>query len=181
MEYREIDFGVGTTIENAIKKLAYYKDKNIQAKGSFNGQILYSDIDTLDSAYRKITGVSFEDFKEKEKQRHLEYEKHKREHEEKIPELTKYWIEEGKKILIEDKWEYWEKCVPIRLNDFYEGMELKYCLDIIKILKETNNDFQKAKEVIENQGHSGMSFGLVCSMITSFYDKGKEFVEYARK
>jgi hypothetical protein len=33
---------------------------------------------------------------------------------------------------------------------------------------------------IENQGHSGMSFGLVCSMVKSFCDRGVEFSSYAR-
>jgi hypothetical protein len=58
-------------------------------------------------------------------------------------------------------------------------MELEATLDIVK---ELNNgcDLQVAKEIIENQGHSGMSFGLVCSMVKSFCNRGAEFVAYAR-
>jgi hypothetical protein len=53
------------------------------------------------------------------------------------------------------------------------------CLDIVL---ELNNGctLEEAKAIIENQGHSGMSFGLVCSMVKSFCDRGVEFSSYAR-
>jgi hypothetical protein len=55
-------------------------------------------------------------------------------------------------------------------------MELGACLDIVK---ELNNgcDIELAKAIIEGQGHSGMSFGLVRSMVESFCDRGAEFSE----
>ena len=50
------------------------------------------------------------------------------------------------------------------------------------IVKELNAgcELDKAKEIIEAQGHSGMSFGLVCSMVKSFCNRGSEFVAYVR-
>lgn len=73
----------------------------------------------------------------------------------------------------------WTKCVPIRLNDLYEGMELGACLDIVT---ELNNgcDLEAAKKIIYDQGHSGMSYGLACSMVRSFCDRGQEFVDYVK-
>ena len=47
--YKEIEFGFGD-IESAVTELKSYKGL---VCGSFNGQILYSDIDDLDSAYKK--------------------------------------------------------------------------------------------------------------------------------
>ena len=41
-------------------------------------------------------------------------------------------------------------------------------------------ELQTAKDIIEGQVHSGMSFGLVCSMVKSFCDRGEEFSSYAR-
>jgi hypothetical protein len=116
---------------------------------------------------------------EAEKVRSEEYEAELRRHEEAIPELTKQWIEKGNQILDEKYRETWAECVPIRLDDLYRGMELGNCLEIIEQL---NNDktVEEVKPLIENQGHSGMSFGLVCSMIKSFCDRGDEFVNYAR-
>ena len=97
------------------------------------------------------------------------------EHKKKIPELTKYWIKEGHKVLSQDKWDEWDRCVPIRLGDLYEGMELGQCLDIIKTVKE--DSIAAGIKVMKNQGHSGMSWGLMKSMIYTFCDCGNEFVE----
>jgi hypothetical protein len=173
--YKEIEFGFGN-IESAVKELKSHKEL---VCGSFNGEMLYSDIDDLDSAYKKITGKTKAEFDEAERIRHEEYQEQQRKHKESIPELTKEWIAKGKEVLEEKYLELWNKCVPIRLSDLYQGMELGMCLDIVK---ELNNgcELQKAKEIIESQGHSGMSFGLICSMLKSFCGRGKEFVEYVR-
>lgn len=68
----------------------------------------------------------------------------------------------------------WDKCVPIRLGDLYRGMELGQCLDIIRIVKEKS--IQDGIDVMKNQGHSGMSWGLMKSMIREFCDCGNEFL-----
>jgi hypothetical protein len=97
-----------------------------------------------------------------------------------MEKLTKEeWIEIGKAILDEKYHELWTKCVPIRLSDLYEGMELGATLDIVKELN-SGCELDKAKEIIEGQSHSGMSFGLVCSMVKAFCDRGNEFVKYVR-
>lgn len=174
-KYKEIKFGFGN-IESAVKEL---KSHNELVCGSFNGQMLYSDIDDLDSAYVKITGKTKAEFDEAERIRNEEYEEQQRKHKEAIPELTKEWIEKGNAILDEKYHETWAKCVPIRLDDLYQGMELKCCLDIVSELNK-GCSLDEAKTIIEGQGHSGMSFGLVCSMVKSFCDRGQEFVSYAR-
>lgn len=107
------------------------------------------------------------------------YNREKREHEEKIPSLTKEWKKRGREVLTEDKWDFWDEIVPIRLGDLYRGMELGCCLDIVKILNN-NGTLDEAKKMIEDQNHSGMSFGLVCSMVKEFCDRGQEFVEYVK-
>ncbi len=173
--YREIDFFFGG-IEDAIAELKSHDDLVCIL---FNGQMLYSDIDDVDSAYKKITGKTKAECDEYARIRHEEYEEQQRKHKEAIPQLTKEWIEKGKEVLDEKYLDLWNECVPIRLEDLYQGMELGMCLDIVK---ELNNgcELQKAKEIIESQGHSGMSFGLICSMIKSFCDRGSEFVSYVR-
>ena len=175
-KYRKIKFGGGQSIESAVKELKEQKDL---VCGSFNGQMLYSDVDDIDSAYKKITGKTKAECDEAEQQRQADYEREKKEHEESIPELTKEWIEKGKAILDEKHHEKWERCVPIRLGDLYRGMELGATLDIVKELN-AGCELETAKTIIEGQGHSGMSFGLVCSMVKSFCDRGGEFVNYVR-
>lgn len=175
--HREIEFMAGDSIETAIKELNRYKEKGELVFGNFNGQKLYSDIDDLDSAYKKITGKTKAECDEERQKEHEKYEAEKKKHEDSIPELTKKWVNEGNIILDEKYREKWAKCVPIRLSDLYRGFELKCCLDIVL---ELNNGCQldKAKEIIEEQGHSGMSFGLVRSMVKAFCDRGEEFSNY---
>jgi hypothetical protein len=177
--YRKIEFKVGENIESVIKELNRFKEKNELVYGEFNEQKLYSDIDDLDSAYKKITGKSKTDFDTEMKVVSDNYNAEKKKHKESIPDLTKEWVERGNIILDEKYRETWAKCVPIRLSDLYQGMELKCCLDIVI---ELNNgcSLNDAKFIIESQGHSGMSFGLVCSMVKSFCDRGTEFVAHVR-
>ena len=156
-----------------------HKERGELVYGEFNAQKLYSDKDDLDSAYVKITGKTKAEFDEAERIRHEEYEEQQRKHKEAIPKLTKEWIEKGNAILDEKYHEKWAKCVPVRLDDLYQGMELGATLDIVKELN-AGCELDVAKGIMEGQGHSGMSFGLVCLMIKSFCDRGSEFVNYAR-
>lgn len=173
--YKEIEFGFGD-IESAVKEL---KSHNELVCGSFNGQMLYSDIDDVDSAYKKITGKTKAECDAEAKAENDRYKEEERKHKEAIPELTKQWIEKGNSILDEKYREKWASCVPIRLDDLYRGFELGACLEIV--IKLNNGcTLDEAKAIIEKQGHSGMSFGLVCSMVRSFCDRGSEFVSFVR-
>ena len=173
--YRVIKFGFGD-VESAMKELKSHEDL---VCGSFNGKMLYSDIDDMDSAYKKVTGKTKFEFDEAQRKSNEAYKEQERKHKEAIPELTKEWIEKGNKILDKKHHEVWAKIVPIRLGDLYQGMELGNCLEIVEQLNK-GAEFEKVKPLIEDQGHSGMSFGLVCSMIKEFCDRGAEFTNYAR-
>lgn len=177
-DYKQIEFFWGN-LEDAVNKLIEHKLNNELVFIEFNGKKLYSDIDDMDSAFVKVTGKTKAEFDEMERIRHEEYLESERKHKEEIPELTLKWIENGKKVLDTKYLSKWNKCVPIRLGDLYKGMELEMCLDIVK---ELNNGctLEKAKEIVESQGHSGMSFGLICSMVKSFCNRGSEFVSYVR-
>ncbi len=174
-KYKKIELGFGN-IESTIKELKSHKKLVF---GTFNGHKLYSDIDDVNSAYLKIVGQSKEEFDADRKLEHEKYLEDKRKHKEAIPQLIIEWIEKGNKILDEKYRELWAECVPIRLGDLYEGMELGACLDIVLELNN-NCTLDEAKIIIESQGHSGMSFGLVCSMVKSFCDRGQEFVDFVR-
>ena len=177
--YRKIEFSGGENIESAIRYLSRFKESGELVYGEFNGTKLYSDVDDVDSAFKKIMGKTKAEFDEKERIRYEKYKEEQQKHKDSIPDLTKEWIEKGNIILDEKYREDWAKCVPIRLDDLYQGMELKCCLDIVI---ELNNGMplDEAKAIIESQGHSGISFGLVCSMVKRFCDRGEEFVTYAR-
>lgn len=175
--YEEIDL-LGRNIKECVNELLEYKKIGKLVFGVFNRHKLYSDTVTIDSAYKEITGLTEKEYYEYLKRQHEEYEKQKQEYIVSIPDKSKIWIKKGKEILDKDKWELWEKIVSIRLNGLYQGMELKCCLDIVKILNE--GTLEDAKEEIENQGHSGRSLGLVCSMVKEFSLRGQEFVDLVR-
>ena len=177
-KYTEIDFYPGRNIEECVNKLLRDKEKGKLVFGVFNGHKLYSDTVTMDSAYKEITGNTKKEFDDYIKKQNEEYQRQKQEHIKAIPEKAKLWMDKGREILDKSKWELWDKIVPIRLNDLYQGMELKCCLDIVEILNK--GTLEEAKREIESQGHSGMSFGLVCSMVKEFSLKGEEFVNYVR-
>lgn len=176
--YREIDFFPGRNIKECVNELLEYKAKGELVFGVFNGHKLYSDTITMDNAYREITGKTEKEYNDYLKRQFEEYEKEKQEHIDNIPKLTQYWMEKGREILDKSKWELWDRIVPIRLNDLYQGMELKQCLDIVTLLEY--DKFEEAKELINNQGHSGMSYGLVCSMVKEFSLIGADFINYIR-
>jgi len=173
--YKLIQFEAGERIDSAMEKL---KRQDSPASGLFNGKMLYSD-ESIDSAYKKITGKTKCEFDAQMKAENEQRDKEEREHKSAILELTKEWIKKGNKILDEKYHELWTDIVPIRLRDLYRGMELGASLEIIKQL---NNGctLDTAKKTIEGQGHSGMSFGLVCSMVKDLCDRGNEFVNYVK-
>ncbi|RXZ78096.1 hypothetical protein EBB07_29010 [Paenibacillaceae bacterium] len=178
-EYKEINFVAGSTIEDAVRELLMYKNQGVLAFGEFNGAKLFSETVTLDGAYKEIIGKTKTEFDESQRKWKEDYEQKDKEFKKDIPSLSEEWKKKGRGVLSENKWEYWDKIVPIRLGDLYHGMELGCCLDIVKILNN-NGSLDEAKRKIENQNHSGMSFGLVCSMVREFSDRGNEFVNYVR-
>ena len=172
--YKTIEFRCGQTIAECVLTLIEHAAKGEFVSGDFNGHILYSDTVSMDSASMEVTGSTYF---EKLNEREVHRQKLLREEEEynsKIPELTKAWIDKGHKILSEDKWELWDKCVPIRLSDLYHGMELGMCLDIVSTIRDKS--IKEAIEVMESQGHSGMSWGLMKAMVKTFSDRGEEFM-----
>jgi hypothetical protein len=177
--YKEIKFELGSTIEEAVDVLLKYKAEGVLARGEFNTHILYSDTVTTDNAYQEIMGKSKDEFDKSQRDWKDSYDKQKREHKENIPNLAKLYMDKGRFILDMDKWEDWDKIVPIRLNDLYKGMELKDCLDIIKILNNSGT-LKEAKEILDSQDHSGISYGLVCQLVKEFCRRGQEFFDYVR-
>lgn len=171
--YMELNEWLGN-IEECVNRLLEFKRTGTKVKYEFNGHWLYSDTVTMDSAYLELTGKTKAEFDEEQRKWREDMKRRDEEHKAAIPQLTKEWIERGHKIISEDKWADWDECVPIRLADLYKGMELGQCLDLVEILK--TGDFSKAKETMENQGHPGMSWGLMKAMIRTFSDVGEQFV-----
>lgn len=177
--YKELDC-IGERLDRVVNTLIEKNNAGEEYYVEFNGNMLYSDTVTMDSAYLAVTGYTKAEHDEGERKEYEERAEKERKHKESIPKLTKQWIDRGEKVLSPDKLDEWKRCVPMRLNDLYEGMELGCTLDVIEALNN-GATFEEAKQIVEGQHHSGMSFGLMCSMFRSFYDDGVRFAEYLRK
>ena len=172
-----IEFSAGQSIESAYRDLQEYAP----SYGEFNGHTIYS-FETLDEIFQKIVGMTKDEFykyaKEEEEKRQQELKTYK----ERIPELTTYYREKARGIIPENKLKYWDRIVPIRLNDLYRGMELDCWLDIIKVLnnedKSKDERLKECRDLFYKQGHSGTSGILVLSGLKQLHPLGYEFVDY---
>lgn len=180
MTHREISFALGSTIDEAMQILKEFHTDEQYFVGNFNGQKLYSDVDDINSAYKKVTGKTKTEWDAADKKRQHDYQEKERKHKAAIPRLTRQWISKGKKVLDEKYHAVWAEMVPIRLDDLYKGAELGAVLEIVKALNDQFSN-EWVKEIIDAQGHSGMSFGLVCAMVRSLCDRGEEFVSFIQE
>lgn len=175
---KEIEFYAGITIEKAWKKLLKESDDcGETCFGMFNGKQLLST-DTLDEAYKKITGLTKTEFDEEDRKAREEYKRQEEEFIASIPSKAEEYKKAARGVIIEEQYGYWDKIVPIRLRDLYHGMELDATLEICRIMRDESvsleERIEKAKEAFDNQRHSGMSAGLVLSMIKKFCPDGTE-------
>lgn len=177
----EVDGMWGMNLDDVVRqiKLMTRKYSAEEVYCIFNTHRIDSNM-TLDEVYLKVLGKTKQQFDEDQRIRREEQEKRDREYEDSIPELIKIYIERAKGIIPEDKIDYWNEIVPVRLKDLYHGMELDSTLKLVKMLDIDNCTFQEAKTEIDNQGHSGMSYGLECMMLRAFSNRGEEFVLYLK-
>ena len=173
----KIEFSAGQRLESAYKDLQEFAP----SYGEFNGVMLYS-YDTLDEVFKKVTGKTKKEYYEYVKEEERKYQEQLKTHKEKIPELILYYKDKARGIIPEDKLEFWDNIVPIRLNDVYQGIELQCLLDIITILNDENKTkedrFNNCYELFYKQGHSGASGMIVLSGLKRLHPLGYEFVDY---
>lgn len=175
---KKIEIEAGASIEIALNRLKEHaKLKGEPYCCDFNEHEITSK-DTLDEAYLRIIGMTKTEYDAKLQADHDDFKRREEEHKANIPNLIKEWIEKGHAILAPEYRELWDKIVPIRLGDLYRGMELGCTLDIIEILDKSDNledVFKEAKEKMISQGHSGMSWGLMKSMLRVLHKHGDNF------
>ena len=178
---KEIEIYPGETIDKAWKRLL-----KESAEGedtcfvTFNGHEIRST-DTLDEAYVKVIGLTKAECDKREQEWRDEYKRKEEEHKANIPNLVPGYCEKARGVILEDKYEFWDKIVPIRLGDLYHGMELDCTLDLCKIMRDDSIDYnkrlRKAYDAFMGQGHSGMSAGLVAHMLREFCPDGEDLAD----
>ena len=175
---KEIEFLAGSNIDTAWKTLLRESaDCGDTCFGMFNGKEIRST-DTLDEAYMKIMGETKEQYDKEMQDWRDEYERKEKEHKDSIPSLVPSYCNRARGVILEDQYDEWDKIVPIRLGDLYHGMELDATLSLCKIMRDESLDYdkrlRKAYDEFMNQGHSGMSAGLVAAMLRKFCPDGED-------
>jgi hypothetical protein len=163
---------------NGLKEKA--KEFGEVCRMEFNDKYLLST-DTIDEAYLRILGMTKAEQIEHERQWREEYERREAEFKAKIPQLTEEYRKKARGLILESELVYWDKIVPIRLYDLYHGMDLDCTLDLCRIMRDLNIVYaariEKAYDLFQTQGHSGMSAGLVMSMLRRFCPDGNELAD----
>lgn len=175
---KEIDLSAGCDIKRAYQILTEASEKEqIKTWGKFNGKKITSSM-SLNECYELITGYPQAEFEAKCEQMATEATRKKEEFKATIPQLIEKYTEEGKKYLSGDKLDLWRRILPIRFGDLYQGMEIKCTLEILKALEEFEEVDQACviivNKILESQGHSGMSYGLMKFMLKEFNKFGTD-------
>lgn len=178
---KEIEVYPGESIDRVWKKLL---KESAECEDTcfcnFNGHEILST-DTLDDAYMKLMGKTKAEYDKEMQDWQDEYERKEKEHKDNIPNLIPGYREKARGVILEDQYEHWDKIVPIRLGDLYHGMELDCTLDLCKIMRDESLPYddriRKAYNAFMEQGHSGMSAGLVASMLRAFCPHGEDLAD----
>ena len=173
---KKIEVYAGANLDEAVEMLLRMKEQGESVYCNFNGHKLYSDNVTIDSAYLEVCGKTKAEW-DKEMKERLENYKKEEEHAKKVAiEKIPSWIEQGKKYIYPQKLNEWKRCVKARANDLYHGYELDSALEVMEALSN-GMSFEEANQIIENQGHSGMSHSIVMGILINFCKNGPEFYE----
>ena len=178
---KEVPFWGGMNVEEAYKELKEESARtNDVCFGMFNGKKILST-DTLDEAYKKVTGKTKAEFDEAQRKWHEDYERRQAEHKAKIPQLTEKYRKRARGLIIEKELDYWDEIVPIRLGDLYHGMELDETLKACQCMRDESLTYderlRKAYDIFMDAGHSGMSAGLTASMYRRFVPNGNDLAD----
>ena len=145
----------GERLDDVVKNLLDAKKNGDHRFAEFSGFILDSDTITWDSAYELITGLTRDEYINKEKQ--SKFEKEIIENVEK--QLAYYerpnWIERGKAIINPERQEDWEEHVNNSVKGLFHGKDISKALDIMEALEEGKpiNEVLKEFESIEKESY----------------------------
>ena len=91
-----------------------------------------------------------------------------------IPDLRKQYLVDSLYLISPEQIDEWIKVVDARLSDLYKGFDLASAIEIMKAL-DGGASIGNTKDIIDNQGHSGMSYGVARLVVKQFSPRGQEF------
>lgn len=163
-KYKEVHLYAWSTIDDAVNLLLEYKNKRELAALSFNGHILYSDLVSLNKAYKEITWISKKEHTERQEKWLSDYEKEELESEENFKRMRDAYISEWNSLIEENFHNDWVKIVDAIWNGMYKWMLIEHILTIMKMLKEKES-IETIKWELDKQGHSWNSIHILNKVI----------------
>ena len=167
-------------LETVVRELIKFRKAGFDVYCEFNGHTLYSRNVTLDSAYLEVTGYTYAGFQEMRRKQIEAWEEQERLEKEASKAKKQEWISRGHKLIPEELWSEWERCIDIRIEDIYNGKEIEHALVIMEAY-ENGKSIDEIYEIVQNQNHSGTSHGMLMSIIKYFYTNSEQFIEEYNK
>ena len=164
----------GSTLEEVVRALIQFRAKGEDVYFDFNGTVLKSSDVTFDNAYLAVTGMTYAECQENEKRRIEKWKQEDEEYKKSIPNLRKQYLVDSLHLISPEQIDEWVKVMDARLSDLYKGFDLASAIEIMKAL-DGGASIETAKNIIDNQGHSGMSYGVVRLVVKQFSPRGQEF------
>lgn len=164
-------------IDELVSLINEYREKGENCFFEFKNEKFYSLLDNEESCYKKLTGMTKDEYVEKQERLRKEQERRDEEEKQRAIKNIPNWIEKGKKYIYPQRYKKWTECVEYRAEDIYHGMDLNCALEIMDHL-DKGVPFQQVYDIMKEQNHTGLSYSTVMSMITNFSKKGPEFYRF---
>lgn len=172
---RKIDF-YGHTLEECVNWLLKFQEKGESVFVDFNGHNLYSCDVTMDGAYQEVLDMTKAEYDRKKEEWRKENQEREAIEEAEAKAKIPAWIEKGEAFIYPERMKKWKECVEVRASDIYHGTDLDAALILMEKL-ESGASIEEVKEMFDKQDHSGVSAGIIKSIIFHFSKRGPEFYE----
>ena len=169
-KYEELIFNIGDDIDSVIRVFNFWKSRGILTCGEFNGVMLYSDIDDIDSAYEKILGKSKSDV-EKSRQEWLDNVRR-----EEIEQWVSHFQEHLSDELIVEP-----DLIKVYINGIFKGYHNEYTcrnlqVQVKKGLLQGEVKLINSNEIEVTIGKNGKLIGNKKEFIKGSYDVSNKLV-----
>jgi hypothetical protein len=180
---KEAQLLAGTHKSAAVDDLykAYLNGEHVTA--DFNGDQMSSrEIGELgvDGAYERYFGYDREGYKEHDRlesaARSAQYALDQFEETYKAKKEVPKLVEQSADLIDPEIKGEWRDCLEVRATDLYHGGDSRSAIALMRAHSQGASQ-DELKQILEEQGHSGASHGMVIAMIKHFYKEGASLAE----
>lgn len=177
----EMQTFAGQSLDDIVIKLEQLRRQGkLHYYAKFNGIKLYSLDVTMDSAFKECLNCSRKTWLKREKRWFEDAETSIKKWEKEAQEKLPAWIDKGKKYIHPEKFKIWEKICISSANGDYSGLEVEKALEIMEML-EDGTELSKIKQIIKEDGHSGMTYSSTMGIVLFYAKRGPALYNFMNK